>query len=77
MANLANPGTAVYICRDSFHLLFVSNDVMINTLEPAKFSTQGDRERPRGEEPSCECEASTGVVWLCCTGERISGRRLL
>jgi len=40
-----------------FYLLFVSNDVIINTLEPAKFSSQGDRERSRGEEremPPCE-----------------------
>ena len=39
---------------------------MINTLEPAKFSSQGDREHPRGEEhemPPCEARV---LVWYAC-----------
>ena len=39
---------------------------MINTLEPAKFSSQGDRERPRGEEremPPCEARV---LAWYGC-----------
>jgi len=46
-----------------YNLLFVSNDVMINTPEPAKFSTQGDRERPRGEEAPCEVRV---LAWYGC-----------
>jgi len=39
---------------------------MINTPEPAKFSSQEDRERPRGEEremPPCEARV---LAWYGC-----------
>ena len=40
---------------------------MINTLEPAKLSSQGDRKRPRGEErempPYCEARV---LAWYGC-----------
>ena len=39
---------------------------MINTLEPAKFSSQEDRERPRNEEremPPCEARV---LAWYGC-----------
>jgi len=39
---------------------------MINTLEPAKFSSQGDHERPRGEEREMlPCEARV-LAWYGC-----------
>jgi len=40
---------------------------MINTLEPAKFSSQRDRERPHGKEremPPCEARV---LAWYGCT----------
>jgi len=39
---------------------------MMNTLEPAKFSSQGDRERSHGEEhevPPCEARV---LAWYGC-----------
>ena len=45
---------------------------MINTLEPAKFSSQGDRECPRGKECEPPCEARVMAWYGCAAPENAS-----
>jgi len=55
------------------YLSFVSNDVMINTLEPAKFSSQEDRKRTRGEgHEMLSCEARVLAWYGCAASENAS-----